>query len=315
MWLTTAATKRVLQNMRQSFTRDALSNPVEAAMATKIDDNDTTDTLNSFACPACGGREVAEELCISPSFDAAHSGDPWTFVLQRIRCADCGEMIPSHLGRRWKGLTHAQAQRQWREVFQPALETRWRGRGWDLYIAPSEAQGQRGRPRLPGQPYVSKRPLETLKDLRKAEILVNVDADALRLPQRPPADADYLGRVEWARSPMNNRVDAFWIKKPWKTKDIWVLWYGSPDDNSWDEDGWIYAVAAVGRQKSHDAVSAARTMVAARWVADLEELRHGSYLLIHDLDLFEETDFEQIASVVFGRPEDWLVEDADPQRK
>lgn len=284
-------------------------------MATKIDDTTTTDyTLNTFSCPACGGRGVAEELCSSPCFDAARSGDPWAFVLQRIRCADCGEMIPGHLGLRWKGLTQAQARQQWRGVFRPALEKRWRGRGWDLSIAPSEAQGPRGRPRLRGQPYVSRRPLKALRELKDAEILVNVDAEALGLRQRPPADADYLGRVEWAWSPMNNRVDAFWITKPWKTKDIWVLWYGSPDDNSWDEDAWIYAVAAVAKQKFHDAVSAARTMVAARWVADLEELRHGSFHLIYDVDLFEETDFEQIASVVFGRPEDWLVENNGPQR-
>lgn len=143
---------------------------------------------------------------------------------------------------------------------------------------------------------------------------MNVDAEGLGLHQRPPAEADYVGRVEWAWTPMHNRVDAFWIQKPWKSKDIWVLWYGSPDDNSWYEDGWIYAVAAVARQKFQDAVSAARTMVTARWVADLEELRYGSYHLVYDLDLFVETDFEQIALVVFRRPVDWLVESADLQR-
>jgi hypothetical protein len=170
-------------------------------MAMKID-NTIDDKCNSFACPACGGREVAEELCISPVLEPALSSDPWTFVLQRIRCADCEEMIPSHLGRRWKGMTLAQARLQWREVFQPALEKRWRGRGWDLFIAPSEAQGQRGRPRLRGQPYVSRRPVEALQELRAAEILVEV----AQVGAHPLCPAFQLSTTQLLTSPLHELV-------------------------------------------------------------------------------------------------------------
>jgi hypothetical protein len=50
-----------------------------------------------------------------------------------------------------------------------------------------------------------------------------------------PHNADYLGQVEWAWSPMNNRVDAYYLSRG---RSHWMLWLYSYDDN-WEKWDWL----------------------------------------------------------------------------
>lgn len=50
-----------------------------------------------------------------------------------------------------------------------------------------------------------------------------------------PRKAEYLGQVEWAWSPMNNRLDAYYISR---SRTHWILWIYSYDDN-WGKWEWL----------------------------------------------------------------------------
>jgi hypothetical protein len=78
-----------------------------------------------FICPECGAATPAEELNVSTSYDPA---EPRTAVLHWIRCGGCRRSIPAHLGERWRGMTVAAAQAEWRARFRDRPPAS-RGRG------------------------------------------------------------------------------------------------------------------------------------------------------------------------------------------
>ena len=79
-----------------------MDNPVEA---------------NPFKCPNCDGDEVGIIQCVSPDFEAENH-DPWLKVMRSQGCANCGRLIPAHLGERWNNKTAAEAKREWFEVYE-----------------------------------------------------------------------------------------------------------------------------------------------------------------------------------------------------
>ena len=63
------------------------------------------------------------------------------------------------------------------------------------------------------------------------------------LPSDVPCDMTYLAQVEWAWSPMNNRIDAYYLHKG---RTHWSLWSRYWDDN-WNQ--WSdMAIACVHRR-------------------------------------------------------------------
>jgi len=70
---------------------------------------------DDFICPECGSREANEFVCVEtlPS-----ETDPWSAILQRCKCAKCGNIIPAHLAERWDGLSQEQAVREWKQVYR-----------------------------------------------------------------------------------------------------------------------------------------------------------------------------------------------------
>jgi hypothetical protein len=72
-------------------------------------------TVQPFICPECSSRESSIILNV----ETAHGdADPWTGVLQRIICAQCGSVIPAHVGERWNGMSIAAAQREWKKTYR-----------------------------------------------------------------------------------------------------------------------------------------------------------------------------------------------------
>jgi len=62
-------------------------------------------------------------------------------------------------------------------------------------------------------------------------------------PKGPPRAAIYLGQVEWAWSPMHNRIDAYYLHRG---RSLWILWTRYWDDN-WGQWGWM-TVACVPKR-------------------------------------------------------------------
>ena len=81
-------------------------------------------------------------------------------------------------------------------------------------------------------------------------------------PLAMPRSARYVGQVEWAWSPMNTRIDAYYLPMCSHHR-CWVLWRKSFDDN-WGE--WMAPeAAAVSARCALGRDAAARLLLLAYW--------------------------------------------------
>ena len=72
-----------------------------------------------FICPECGSKEpgVIQQVEPDPS-----DPSPWRDILERIVCAQCGFIIPAHLGERSDGMSVDAARREWRDVYRSTAD-------------------------------------------------------------------------------------------------------------------------------------------------------------------------------------------------
>jgi len=96
-----------------------------------------------------------------------------------------------------------------------------------------------------------------------------------------PSNPEYLGQVEWAWSPINNRVDAYYISRG---RSYWMLWLYSYDDN-WGKWDWL-AVGHVPRKQ------ASRTQAAVNLLVDFWRMEKEANNLDHFHWLNEEGYFD-----------------------
>mgnify|MGYP002527202953 CR=1 FL=1 len=65
----------------------------------------------NFLCPNCGSKNKTEFVIhLSPDLGP----DPWSFVMEVLQCADCGEGIPTHLAELWNDMTASAAKEEWK---------------------------------------------------------------------------------------------------------------------------------------------------------------------------------------------------------
>ena len=85
---------------------------------------------------------------------------------------------------------------------------------------------------------------------------------------RMPRSAKYLGQVEWAWSPNNSRIDAYYLSTN-RERTRWILWLRYYDDNwsKWAEPQ-VYAYAPKGKVPS--SVAAVYLLLDA-WTEDIRE--------------------------------------------
>ncbi len=93
-------------------------------------------------------------------------------------------------------------------------------------------------------------------------------------PKRGPRKANHLGQVEWAWSPMHNRLDAYYVHRG---RTFWVLWIYAYDDN-WSVWNWV-AVGCVPLFQASEKEAAAHLMLDMfTWQKDHEGLDHFHWL-------------------------------------
>ena len=85
------------------------------------------------------------------------------------------------------------------------------------------------------------------------------------LPKSGPRSRTYLAQVEWAWSPMHNRIDAYYLHRG---RTHWVLWSRYYDDN-WGR--WEWAAAACVPRKGVTEQQAAVHLLIEFWKEEAAE--------------------------------------------
>ena len=71
--------------------------------------------IQSFVCCECGSKNEGEIMEVLP---AQREGDPWSDVARRIRCADCGAILPLFLACRGPGVSLEEARARWASTYR-----------------------------------------------------------------------------------------------------------------------------------------------------------------------------------------------------
>ena len=111
-----------------------------------------------------------------------------------------------------------------------------------------------------------------------------------------PLKPRYLGQVEWAWSPANARVDAYYLHKG---RHYWMLWIRSYDDN-WEEWNWSPVGYVPRRQASRR--EAAVHLLIDFWRFEKAQHHREHYHWINETDELGTSDFRTIGMLVW--PED-----------
>jgi hypothetical protein len=104
-----------------------------------------------------------------------------------------------------------------------------------------------------------------------------------KVPQKPitygePRSAIYLGQVEWAWSPMHNRLEAYYLQRD---RNYWVLWSRYWDDN---EGGWGWIIIACVANKVVSEAQAAVHLLIEFWKYEAEESWLDHFHWINEAD-------------------------------
>ena len=109
-----------------------------------------------------------------------------------------------------------------------------------------------------------------------------------------PRDPEYLGQVEWAWSPMNNRVDAYYLSRG---RSHWMLWLYSYDDN-WGKWDWLPIGHVLRKDISFDQAAFHLLIDYWRWDKAKGDLDH--YHWINEEGYLDASQWRTIALLVWN---------------
>jgi hypothetical protein len=113
---------------------------------------------------------------------------------------------------------------------------------------------------------------------------------------RMPRSARYVGQVEWAWSPMNMRISAYYVSMD-RTRRHWLLWTRAYDDN-WGR--WMEpALKVAARGCGLDAKTAAKLLLVHTWSLERDD-GLDSFHWVNEADLLEAGEFNEISTAVWG---------------
>ncbi len=120
--------------------------------------------------------------------------------------------------------------------------------------------------------------------------------ESVRPPAQMPRTAKYIGQVEWAWSPMNTRLDAYYLSSN-RARTHWFLWLRLYDDNwgKWDEPQ-IYAYAP--KQGVEETIAATFLLLDA-WSADALVTTLDHFHWINQAELLSVEELGAIGRVVW----------------
>jgi hypothetical protein len=115
-----------------------------------------------------------------------------------------------------------------------------------------------------------------------------------QFPQKPPNSALFLCLVEWAWSPMHDRLDAYLVSRT-QDRKFWILWKQCLDGN----DQWQPSIYCTynGFYTSHDEASI--SMLNRAWAWERKEQELGRYHFIVDEGALGIREIERIAQTIW----------------
>ena len=113
------------------------------------------------------------------------------------------------------------------------------------------------------------------------------------IPKGGPRSPTYLAQVEWAWSPMHNRLDAYYLHRG---RSHWILWSRYWDDN-WGK--WEWAAAACVRKKGVSENEAAVHLLIEFWKEEAEENHVDHYHWINESGFLSIAELAAIAREVW----------------
>ena len=117
-----------------------------------------------------------------------------------------------------------------------------------------------------------------------------------RFPKGTSRKLTFVCSVEWAWSPMNNRIANYNINpKPWG----WVLWDNMLNDHDVPWTWWWHFLAYTGRSTADERTIAAY-MLMASWKDEAEDQYHDHYHWINNTGCLDVEDIQAIAREVWG---------------
>ena len=113
------------------------------------------------------------------------------------------------------------------------------------------------------------------------------------LPQRPSPDSRYLCQVEWAWSPMHNRLHAYYLHRG---RTHWSLWC-----KYWDDNWMKWELASIGcvPRKGVEERQAAVYLLLEYWVDDAKECGVDEFHWINEDGFLSVADLAAIAREVW----------------
>ena len=116
-------------------------------------------------------------------------------------------------------------------------------------------------------------------------------------PKGSPRNTVYLGQVEWAWSPVHNRLDAYYLHR---RGPFWLLWLRWQDENDWDLK-WVWTLYAWGRGgRRVDPKTAAIHLLLAAWKGDTVMSGLDRFSWINEERLLSVEELTAIAREVWG---------------
>jgi hypothetical protein len=125
-----------------------------------------------------------------------------------------------------------------------------------------------------------------------------LDAEAMRRlgATKMPRGARYVGQVEWAWSPMNTRISAYYVSMD-PSHRHWLLWIGTYDDN-WGR--WMVPVLdAAALRGVLGARTAAKLLLIHTWSLERDD-GLDSFHWVNEADLLQAGEFNEISTAVWG---------------
>ena len=117
-----------------------------------------------------------------------------------------------------------------------------------------------------------------------------------RRPKGTPRKLTFVCSVEWAWSPMNNRIANYYINpKPWG----WALWDNWLDDHSVPWRWWWLFLGYTGKTEADERTVATHMLMEA-WKADAEYQEHDHYHWINNTGCLSVEEIQAIAREVWG---------------
>ena len=114
------------------------------------------------------------------------------------------------------------------------------------------------------------------------------------LPERRPTNMTYLGSVEWAWSPMHDRIDAYHLHRG---RNHWILYI---EDLEPEMPDYAWSVGAFVQRKGVDERQAAVHLLMERWKAEHDLWDLDEFGFINQEGFLSMSELKEIARRVWG---------------